>query len=91
MQRELLLRMLSRKGELIAPGAFLPTAERCGLIADIDRWVIRKAVELAAHSGPFAVNLSATSAGDRDVLDLIEPSARALRASRTSSTCRCAT
>ncbi len=32
-------------GELIPPLAFLPTAERCGLIGEIDQWVIRQAVE----------------------------------------------
>jgi diguanylate cyclase (GGDEF)-like protein/PAS domain S-box-containing protein len=71
VQHELLLRM--RDGnELIAPVAFLPTAERCGLIAEIDHWVIREATKIAAHGTPVGVNLSAASAGDPAVLDLIE-------------------
>jgi diguanylate cyclase (GGDEF)-like protein len=75
VQHELLLRM--RDGdELIAPVAFPPTAERCGLIAEVDRWVIGEATRIAARGQPVAVNLSAASAGNPGVLDLIE---RALR------------
>jgi diguanylate cyclase (GGDEF)-like protein len=72
VQHELLLRM--REGnELIGPVSFLPTAERCGLIVDIDRWVIGEAMKIAAgHGGPVAVNLSAASAGNPRMLDLIE-------------------
>ena len=33
-------------GELVAPGRFLPAAERYGLIRDIDRLVLRRVVEL---------------------------------------------
>ena len=40
VQQELLLRMRSSTGELIAPGEFLPAAERYGVIREIDRWVI---------------------------------------------------
>jgi diguanylate cyclase (GGDEF)-like protein/PAS domain S-box-containing protein len=71
-QEELLLRMVDRDGELIPPLAFLPTAEKCGLITEIDRWVITQATQIAARGQTVAVNLSATSAGDPGVLDLIE-------------------
>src|SRR5205807_428092 len=43
---ELLLRMRDEYGNLIAPSAFLPAAERFGLIHAIDRWVVRRAIEM---------------------------------------------
>ena len=72
VQHELLLRMRDGQGGLIPPIAFLPTAERCGLIAEIDRWVITEAIRLAARGTAVGVNLSAPSAGDPRVLALIE-------------------
>jgi diguanylate cyclase (GGDEF)-like protein len=71
VQHELLLRLRDSDGQLIAPLAFLPTAERCGLIGAIDQWVIRQAVRIAAKTR-VAVNLSAVSATDPFVLDLVE-------------------
>jgi diguanylate cyclase (GGDEF)-like protein len=72
VQRELLLRMRDDHGELLPPAAFLPTAERSGLIAEIDRWVVTEAIKLAARGSAVGVNLSAASAGDPQVLALIE-------------------
>jgi diguanylate cyclase (GGDEF)-like protein/PAS domain S-box-containing protein len=72
VQHELLLRMRDDQHELIPPLAFLPTAERCGLIAEIDLWVITQATKIAARGTPVGVNLSAASAGDPRVLELIE-------------------
>ncbi len=68
VQHELLLRMRSEDGEIIAPGAFLPAAERYGLISEIDRWVIRRAVQIAAGGVPTEFNLSGRSIGDPDIL-----------------------
>lgn len=42
---ETLLRMKSRSGEPVSPATFIPIAEKSGLILDIDRWVLRNAVE----------------------------------------------
>jgi PAS domain S-box-containing protein len=70
---ELLLRMVSRDGEIIPPATFLPVAERFGLIAEIDRWVIAKACKLAADgSRTIELNLSAASIGTADLLPFIE-------------------
>jgi PAS domain S-box-containing protein len=70
---ELLLRMIGRNGEVILPGAFLPVAERYGLITEIDRWVITQAVCLAANSNrTIEVNLSAASIETADLLSFIE-------------------
>lgn len=68
VQRELLLRMRDENGKIVPPGDFLPIAERYGLISEIDRWVIRQAVALAADGTPTEFNLSAASIGDADVL-----------------------
>ena len=75
---ELLLRMQGGRGKLIAPGAFLPAAERFGLIHSIDRWVIQQAISLIAGAGPdqlgqLSINLSGESVvGDAQLLSLIE-------------------
>lgn len=68
VQHELLLRMRSEDGAIIAPGEFLPAAERYGLISEIDRWVIRQAVQIAAEGVPTEFNLSGRSIGDPDIL-----------------------
>jgi diguanylate cyclase (GGDEF)-like protein/PAS domain S-box-containing protein len=74
---ELLLRMKGERGKLIAPGAFLPAAERFGLIHAIDRWVVSRAIQLIAESmGPVprvGINLSGESVvGDPELLRMIE-------------------
>lgn len=48
-QVELLVRMIDREGSsiLIAPGEFLPAAERFDLVAPIDLWVVERALQLA--------------------------------------------
>jgi len=72
---ELLIRMLDDNGELIMPAEFLPTAERLGLIHDIDHWVIQEAVRLlAAHPEMEAgldVNLSGKAFADPNLLPTI--------------------
>ena len=65
---ELLVRMLADDGSLIPPGAFLPAAERFGLIRELDLWVIRRALGLAREGTPVSINLSAISIGSQDVL-----------------------
>jgi diguanylate cyclase (GGDEF)-like protein len=61
---ELLLRMIDER-RLWPPGAFLPEAERFGLMIEIDRWAIEHAIELARHAPtPLTVNISAASIDD---------------------------
>ncbi len=74
---ELLLRMKGDRGKLIAPGAFLPAAERFGLIHAIDRWVVQQAIQLVGESigsvPRVGVNLSGESiVGDPHLLGMIE-------------------
>ena len=74
---EILLRLQDRNGELIPPMAFIPAAERYGLMPRIDRWVIRSAVAQLARNGwirdgsdvCFSINLSGQSIGDRDFIE----------------------
>jgi PAS domain S-box-containing protein len=69
---ELLLRMIGRDGEVIGPDAFLGVAEKYGLITEIDQWVVKQAVRLAASGRHVGVNLSAESIMTIDMLSLIE-------------------
>lgn len=46
---EVLLRMRDSEGEDIRPGQFLPVALQTGQIAEIDRWVLRKAISVLAE------------------------------------------
>jgi len=74
---EALLRMINEKGEMVAPSSFLDIAERFGLIHDIDRWVVSRAIhliqELKQDSKPayLEVNLSGRSFADKKLLPLI--------------------
>lgn len=74
---ELLLRMRSSRGELILPGMFLDTAERAGLIQEIDRWVACRAIRLLAEHQDaggditFEVNLSGKAFDDNGLLQTI--------------------
>ena len=65
---ELLVRMIGENGEPTPPGAFLPSAERTGLVRDIDLVMIERAVALIASEQDanlsYSVNLSATSIAD---------------------------
>jgi diguanylate cyclase (GGDEF)-like protein/PAS domain S-box-containing protein len=73
---ELLVRMLDENGDLVSPAAFLPTAERFGLIRDIDRWVVSRALELTAAGRTVSVNLSARSVSDPELTDRVEQGLR---------------
>jgi Amt family ammonium transporter len=69
--------MLDQSGNYILPGAFLPAADRFGLTAQIDRWVIDKVLNDYAHlfmQNPNLVlnlNLSANSVADESLCDFI--------------------
>jgi PAS domain S-box-containing protein len=69
---EVLLRMIGRDNEIIPPGSFLPSAEKYGLIGEIDRWTITEAIRLAASGRRVHVNVSAESVCSAELLPLIE-------------------
>lgn len=68
---EALLRLADEHGDLAPPIAFLPIAERLGLMPRIDRWVLARAIgELAAHPDlRLAVNLSPQGLADPGLAD----------------------
>jgi len=75
---ELLLRMTSEGGELLPAADFIEAAERSGMVQELDRWVVGRALELLAErereGRPLSlhVNLSGASLTDVTVLDFIE-------------------
>ncbi len=74
---ELLLRMVGRDGGLVLPGSFLPVAEKYGLITEIDRWTIARAMRRAARTDRVVeVNISAASLGTPDLLSFIRQELR---------------
>jgi PAS domain S-box-containing protein len=64
---ELLVRLRAPDSQVIEPDAFLPAAERFGLIQAIDVWMVEQALSLTPPLAP-EINLSAVS--------LTDPSAR---------------
>ena len=69
---EALVRLIDEPGaDVIGPASFLPAAERYGLIGQIDRMVLDKVAALLgsqSESGAIAMNLSALSLTDGDML-----------------------
>ncbi len=75
---EILIRLQQANGELIAPGAFLPAAERYNLMPRLDRYVVESTLEwLSRHPehlknlGMCSINLSGNSLGDKEFLEFI--------------------
>ncbi len=75
---EILLRMLDDAGNIVPPGAFIPAAERYGLMGEIDQWVIQAALasfnevfRLAEEVG-ITINLSGSSMSDSSLFKYIQ-------------------
>ena len=65
--------MIGRDGSLVLPGSFLPAAEKYGLIGEIDRWTIARAIRRAARGDRIVeVNVSAATLGTPDLLSYIK-------------------
>jgi predicted signal transduction protein with EAL and GGDEF domain len=81
-RHELLVRMRGDDDVPVAPGEFLPSAERFGQIQAIDGWVVGRALELLSRTAPdgpiLHVNLAPASIGDGELMAFTE---RALLAS----------
>lgn len=75
---ELLLRMTGENGEVLPAASFIEAAERSGMVQELDRWVVARALELLAsrerEGAPVSlhVNLSGASVADLSVLEFIE-------------------
>ena len=71
---------LKEKSEIIAPGAFIPAAERYNLMPSIDRWVIKEAFKCIVQitqtntelkNATYFLNLSGTSLSDKAFFDFL--------------------
>jgi diguanylate cyclase (GGDEF)-like protein len=75
---ELFLRMTGDNGELLPAASFIEVAERSGMVQELDRWVVARALELIARreraGEPISLhmNLSGASMTDLSVLEFIE-------------------
>ena len=78
LHHEVLLRMVSRDGEIISPSAFIPAAERYNKMAEVDRWVISQFFqELTARSPQqeccmYAINISGSTISDENFLEFLK-------------------
>jgi diguanylate cyclase (GGDEF)-like protein/PAS domain S-box-containing protein len=79
--QEILVRMLDRNGDLIAPNAFIPAAERYGMMHDVDRWIIDRSFRFIAESkrlwpeearGIYGINLSGETMAHETILPYIK-------------------
>lgn len=81
---EILVRMRDDRGQIVSPGAFLPAAERYGLIVNVDRWVLSNAIATLAEAvrearrrgemtfDTFSINLSGATLTDEDFLEFVK-------------------
>ncbi len=75
---EILIRMLDDNGNIISPMAFIPAAERYGIMTNIDRWLITNLLkllheqpELSADVETWGINISAQSLSNDSFLDFV--------------------
>ncbi len=72
---EVLLRMQNEENSLVLPNAFIPSAERYGLMPAIDRWVIRHTFSALSKKGlrdlQVTINLSGNSLDDENLLEYV--------------------
>ncbi|TNF95864.1 MAG: EAL domain-containing protein [Gammaproteobacteria bacterium] len=75
---EVLIRLKQEDGEIIQPGAFLPSAERYHKMVSIDRWVVNEVLSILSGNqqvlsdiGYFSINLSCQSLTDPGFLKFI--------------------
>ncbi|WP_440994955.1 EAL domain-containing protein [Arhodomonas sp. SL1] len=73
---EILLRMSDTDGGEVSPDTFFPVAERYGMAARVDQWVIEHALAQVSAAGPadacWSINLSGHSLASSEVLTAIE-------------------
>ncbi len=72
---EILIRLRTENGDIILPNEFIASAERYGVMSNIDRWVIRHSFEWLATQKTdnikIAINLSGASLGDTQLPQFI--------------------
>lgn len=72
---EILIRLKNKEGKIISPIAFLPAAERYNLMPQIDRWVVKTAINYLSDNKVdnciLSLNLSGQTLGDDTFLGYI--------------------
>jgi diguanylate cyclase (GGDEF)-like protein/PAS domain S-box-containing protein len=72
---EILLRMIDVDGSTVLPGAFIPAAERFGLMGEIDKWVVDHSLDIIRDGGynfkSYSINLSGQTLGNPSVMNTI--------------------
>lgn len=87
---EVLARLQDRNGRLIPPAAFIPAAERFGMAARLDRWIVRTALERHGHAmrGPgqlvLGFNLSAQTLSDPGLWEFVDREVEAAQVSHSN-------
>jgi diguanylate cyclase (GGDEF)-like protein/PAS domain S-box-containing protein len=73
---EVLARLQEPDGQLISPGAFIPAAERYGLMPRVDQWVLKESIARLTRTASeqrepvlYGVNLSAVSLNQEGMLE----------------------
>jgi EAL domain-containing protein (putative c-di-GMP-specific phosphodiesterase class I) len=64
---ETLVRLREEEAAMLPPGAFLPVFEHCGMMPELDRWVIQNVIGALAKGSRvprFSINISAQTLGD---------------------------
>jgi diguanylate cyclase (GGDEF)-like protein/PAS domain S-box-containing protein len=71
---EVLVRIVDGNNNMIYPKAFIPSAERFGLMTKIDRWVVERVIDAIGEEDGFRtfINLSGSSLRDESLLGFIE-------------------
>lgn len=75
---EALARIRENNGNILPPSEFIETAERFGMIGDIDRIIIEKVMKCEAEAGRgglsfcFGVNLSGKDLGDKELFSFLK-------------------
>ena len=82
---EVLLRLIDKNGEIVAPGDFMPSAERTGMAKALDKWVLLNALKRLAErrrthpDSVFFIKLTAGSLQDATMLPWISERLKELR------------
>jgi EAL domain-containing protein (putative c-di-GMP-specific phosphodiesterase class I) len=87
---EILARLVSSAGQFVPPFEFIPAAERFGMAAALDRWLIKTALHRfgsvmgASCKNRLSFNLSAHTLSDPSLWDFIEEAAEEGKAALSS-------
>lgn len=72
---EVFVRMREEESALLPPGDFLPVFERCHMMPQLDRWVVRNVIKHLASGSlmrRFTVNVSGQTLDDPEFIDFVQ-------------------